>query len=139
MSTDLPQTTAVAIHDDDTLDRIACEIGAQMAAQIEKFYPAAVDACGERMLFNVKAWARGEVLRWFGKPDHAAASATMDARLRAAAAHRRHIKRLQTLAGAVQPGDAVDPIMAAMNASARQAQLDYRAGGPVIEGGRPDE
>lgn len=126
---------ALAALDDATLDRIAREIGAQLAARIEEFYPAAVDACGERMLLNVKAWARNEVCRWFGKPDYVARNTTLDARLRAAAAHRRHIKRLRTIAGIVEPGDGIESVMAAMDASAEQARLDYRAGGPVIEGG----
>ena len=125
--------TTTTPDDGEFLDRIAREIGAQMAAQIEEFYPAAVDCCGERMLFNVKAWARGEVLRWFGKPDASSAGVTMDARLRASAAHRRHSKRLRTIAGTVSPGDAVEPILSAMDASAAQARLDYRAGGFVIE------
>lgn len=132
----------VTARSDDTLDRIAREIGAQMASRIEEFYPQAVDTCGERMLFNVKAWARGEVHRWFGRPDPSVASATMDDRLRAAAAHRRHIKRLRNLAGTAQPGDPIDPLdplLSAMDASSEQARLDYRAGGPVIEGDQNDE
>ena len=114
------------------LDRIAREIGANVAADIERFYPGVMT---DRALFNVKAWARCEVLRWFGKPERAGLN--MDARLRSSAAHRRHMRRMQSIAGTVQPGDAVEPILAAMDASAEQARLDYRAGGPVNEGGAP--
>lgn len=47
---------------------------------------------------------------------------------------RRHLKGLRNLAGTVAPGDPIEPIVATMDDLARQAQLDYRAGGPVIEG-----
>lgn len=112
-----------------TLDRIAREIAANLADRIDEFYPGALT---DRALFNVKAWARNEVNRWFGTPERGAPD--MDARLRASGAHRRHIKRLWTLAGTVSPGDALDPILAVMDASDEQARLDYRAGGPVIDG-----
>lgn len=112
-----------------TLDRIAREIASNVASRIDEFYPGALN---DRALFNVKAWARAEVHRWFGPPDCNAPD--MDARLRASGAHRRHIKRLRTLAGVVQPGDAMEPVLGAMDASSQQAALDYRAGGPVIEG-----
>jgi len=133
----MSKKTAIAIPappapiDAVTLDRIAREIGANIAADIDRFYPGALS---ERGLFNVKAWARGEVLRWFGAPERSAPD--MDARLRSSGAHRRHLSRLQTIAGKVSPGDALDPILAAMDASDEQARLDYRAGGPVIEGQR---
>jgi len=104
-----------------TLDRIAREIGANIAADIERHYPGAMT---ER--------ARGEVHRWFGPPECGAPD--MDARLRASGAHRRHLSKLQTLAGTVEPGDAIEPIIEAMDDSRDQAALDYRAGGPVIEG-----
>lgn len=128
------QTTAPAVQHPDTatLDRIALEVAANVAARIDEFYPGALT---DRALFNVKAWARAEVHRWFGPPERGAPD--MDARLRASAAHRRHIKRLRTIAGTVQPGDAVEPVLAAMDASGRQAALDYRAGGPVVEGDLP--
>src|SRR6185437_6260500 len=58
-----------------TLDRIAREIGANIAADIERHYPGAMT---ER--------ARGEVHRWFGPPECGAPD--MDARLRASGAHR---------------------------------------------------
>jgi hypothetical protein len=112
-----------------TLDRIAREIAANVAAEIDRFYPGALT---DRALFNVKAWTRGEVNRWFGPPERGAPD--MDSRLRSSGAHRRHLKRLQTLAGTVHPGDALDPILAVVDASGEQARLDYRAGGPVIEG-----
>jgi hypothetical protein len=130
------ETTALAVSppptaplDAVTLDRVAREIAANIAASIEAFYP---DALNERGLFNVKCWARNEVNRWFKPAD--AGPQDMDARLRASGAHRRHIKRLRTLAGTVEVGDALEPVIAIMDASAEQAQLDYRAGGPIIEG-----
>lgn len=136
MTTD-PQTTALTIPtattteplDAVTLDRIAREIAANVAERIDEFYPGALT---DRALFNVKAWARNEVTRWFGLPERGAPD--MDSRLRASGAHRRHIKRLRTLSGTVHPGDAIEPILEVMNASDEQARLDYRAGGPVIEG-----
>ena len=119
-----------APHDAATLSRVALEIAANIADRIDEFYPGGLT---ERGLFNVRAWARNEVMRWIGTPEPGAPS--MDARLRASGAHRRHMKRLRTLAGTVEPGDDVDPVLAAMDASGEQARLDYRAGGPVIEGG----
>jgi hypothetical protein len=137
-SQDRSDTTAIATHaadsgslDAEMLVRIAREIGASIAADIDQFYPGALT---ERGLFNVRAWARGEVHKWFGKPDVVAASTTLDQRLRASAAHRRHLKRMRSIAGTVSPGDAIEPIMAAMDASREQARLDYLGGGPVIEG-----
>ena len=115
-----------------TLDRIAREIAANIAADIETHYPGTLT---DRGLFNVKAWARYEVHRWFGPPERGAPD--MDSRLRASGAHRRHMKRMRTLAGTVSPGDAIEPVLAAMDASDEQARLDYRAGGPVIEGDAP--
>jgi hypothetical protein len=129
------QTTALAAQpplgalDAVNLDRVAREIAANIAARIDEFYPGALN---ERGLFNVRCWARNEVNRWFGQTERNAPD--MDARLRASGAHRRHIKRLRTLAGTVEPGDPIEPIFAAMDASDEQARLDYRAGGPVIEG-----
>jgi hypothetical protein len=128
-TTDLALQPSTEPTDVVTLDRIAREIAANIAASIDEFYPGALN---ERALFNVKAWARGEVTRWFGPPERGAPD--MDSRLRASGAHRRHIKRLRTLAGTVQPGDAIEPILEVMDASDAQARLDYRAGGPVIEG-----
>ena len=112
-----------------TLDRIAREIAANIADEIDTHYPGALN---DRGLFNVTCWARYEVNRWFKPPKPSDPS--MDERLRSSGAHRRHIKRLRTLAGSVSPGDPVEPIFATMNASQEQARLDYRAGGPVIEG-----
>lgn len=132
--TEHPETTDIAVLsgtaplDAITLDRIAREIAANLAEDIEAHYP---HLAGERFLFNVKAWTRSEVNRWFRpQPD----LPDLDARLRASGAHRRHIKRLRTLAGTVQPGDPLDPILAVMDASDEQQRLDYRAGGPVIDG-----
>jgi hypothetical protein len=128
------QTTALAVQpplgplDAVTLDRVAREIAANIAARIDEFHPGAMN---ERGLFNVRCWTRNEVNRWFGQPERNAPD--MDARLRASGAHRRQIKRLRTLAGTVEPGDPIGPILAAMDASDEQARLDYRAGGPVIE------
>lgn len=134
MPDDTNQTTKwhpvdTAPFDAVTLDRIAREIAANLAERINEHYP---DALTDRALFNVKAWARNEVTRWFGPPKRGAQD--MDSRLRASGAHRRHCKRLRTLTGTVQPGDALEPILEVMDASAKQALLDYRAGGPVIEG-----
>ena len=131
-------TTALALPEGDTapldadaFDRVAREIAGNIAASIDQFYPGALP---DRGLFNVKCWARGEVHRWFGKPDAVAAATSLDQRLRASAAHRRHIKRLRTIGGTVKPGDPIEPALAAMDASQRQASVEYRAGGPVIEG-----
>ena len=121
-------TRTVTPLTDANLDRVACEIGANLAATIDQFYPGALN---ERGLFNVRAWARSEVHRWFEAPR--SGDPDLDARLRASGAHRRHIKRLRTLAGTVHPGDPIDPILAVMDRSEEQARLDYRAGGPVIE------
>jgi hypothetical protein len=112
-----------------TLDRIAREIAANLADRIDQFYPGALT---ERALLNVRAWTRNEVVRWFGVPEQGAPD--MDSQLRASGAHRRHIKRLRTIAGTVQPGDAIEPILEVMDASDEQAHRDFRAGGPVIEG-----
>ena len=132
-TTDLAvQAAATAPLDAVTLDRVAREVAANLAATIEQFYPGLMN---ERELFNVKCWTRGEVNRWFKPAD--TGPQDMDARLRASGAHRRHVKRLRTLAGTVSPGDPIEPILATMDASERQAALDYRAGGPVIEGDLP--
>ena len=94
--------TAPAPLDAVTLDRVAREIAANVAAKMDRFYPGALT---DRGLFNVKAWARAEVHRWFAPPEPGAPD--MDRRLRASGAHRRHLKGLQTLAATVQPGDAI--------------------------------
>jgi hypothetical protein len=129
----MSKKVALVEPDAVTVDRLAREIAANLTANIENFYP---NLANERFLFNVRAWTRCEVNRWFRQPK--ADAPDIDARLRASGAHRRHIKRLRILAGTVEVGDPLDPILAIMDASDRQAALDYRAGGPVIEGDASD-
>ena len=134
----IPDTDKTAVIRSDgsldkaLLDRIAREIAANVAARIDQFYPGAMT---DRALFNVKCWTRGQVNYWFGPPEPMAPD--MDRRLRASAAHRRQMNAYKNLHGIFEPGVDIEAIMAAMDKIDEAAVLDYRAGGPVIEGDEP--
>ena len=125
------------VINDDMLDRIAREIALNVIEHVESMYPKAVVAA-PGLMRSLNGCVRNEVTRWFGTPDAAVLGTPLDNRLRASAAHRRHMKRLRRINGTVSPGDAIEPLLAAHADSARQAGLEYRAGGPVIEGDADD-
>ncbi len=118
---------------DEMLNRIAREIALNVVWHVESMYPDATTAA-PGLVRSLRGCVHNEVTKWFGHPDPAVALIGLDGRLRASAAHRRHMQRMRKINGTIEVGDPIDPILAAMDASAEQARLDYRAGGPVIEG-----